>query len=94
MPSSNGASRSFILPDTPLSNEGGYGPLGSGATVGCLLIDSFVQGGVKALVLRTSGIETDAFERPGVLSFFDSVKSETFAESWFEKAEERGIVVV
>lgn len=88
-----GISRPFI-PDTPLSNESDFDFLRSGATVYCLLVGSFVHGDVQALVLRRSRIVADMYKRLGLLSFFDNVRKDTLANSWFENTIDTDIVLI
>ncbi|KAH6706391.1 heterokaryon incompatibility protein-domain-containing protein [Leptodontidium sp. MPI-SDFR-AT-0119] len=88
-----GISRPFI-PDTSLSNENDFDFLRSGATVYCLLVGTFAHGDVQALVLRQSRMFADMYKRLGLLTFFDKVKTNTLANSWFEKTKYIEIVLI
>jgi hypothetical protein len=88
-----GISRPFI-PDTPLSNEDNFDFLRSGATVYCLLVGSFVAGGMQSLVLRQSKMFADMHRRLGMLTFFDKVTTDTLAGSWFEKTQNIELILI
>lgn len=88
-----GITRPFI-PDAPLSNQNDFDFLRSGATVYCLLVGSFVHGDIQALVLRPSRIFADIYKRLGILTFFDNVKTNTLASSWFERAKDEEVVLI